>query len=101
LAKTASIYTRVEPELKIKAEQILSDLGIPVSNAVNLFLHQIIMHKGLPFDVKLPKSKPLDYSMLTPEQFDLEIEKGFTSIAEGRTFSSLEVRDRMQRQYAK
>jgi addiction module RelB/DinJ family antitoxin len=101
MAKSASIYTRVEPELKKKAEQVLSDLGIPVSNAVNLFLHQIVIHNGLPFDVKLPRNKPLDYSMLTPEQFDFEIEKGFASIAEGRTFSSLEVKKRMQRQYAK
>ena len=93
MAKSASIYTRVEPELKIKAEQILSDLGIPVSNAVNLFLHQIVLHQGLPFDVKLPRSKPLDYSTFTPEQFDCEIEKGFASIAEGRTFSSIEVRE--------
>ena len=93
MAKSASIYTRVEPELKIKAEQILSDLGMPVSNAVNLFLHQIVLHQGLPFDVKLPRSKPLDYSTLTSEQFDHEIEKGFASIAEGRTFSSIEVRE--------
>ena len=97
MAKSASIYTRVEPELKIKAEQILSDLGMPVSNAVNLFLHQIVLHQGLPFDVKLPRRggyriRPYN-STLTPEQFDCEIEKGFTSIAEGRTFSSIEVRD--------
>ena len=28
------------------------------------------------FNVKLPKTSPLNYSALSPEQFDAEIEKG-------------------------
>jgi antitoxin component of RelBE/YafQ-DinJ toxin-antitoxin module len=72
-----------------------------VSNAINLFLHQIVLQNGFPFDVKLPRNKPLDYSMLSPEQFDFEIEKGFASIAEGRFSSAKEVREKTRRLYAK
>jgi len=99
MAKSTSIYTRVEPEIKEQAEQVLSKLGIPVANAVNLFLHQVVLQKGIPFDVKLPQTTPLDYSALTPEQFDAEIGKGMTSLAEGRVISSKRVREEMQRQY--
>jgi len=63
----------VEPELKEQAEQILTKLGIPMANAINLFLNQVVLQKGIPFDVKLPQSVPLDYSALTQEQFDAEI----------------------------
>ena len=31
MAKTANIYTRVDPEIKNQAEQILEQLGIPMS----------------------------------------------------------------------
>ena len=99
MSKSSSVYTRVDPELKEQVEQVLSKLGIPMANAINLFLHQIVLRKGIPFDVTLPQRMPLDYSALSREQFDAEIEKGFTSMREGRTTSAREVRENMQRQY--
>jgi len=99
MAKSASIYTRVEPEIKEQAEQVLSKLGIPVANAVNLFLYQVVLQKGIPFDVKLPQTMPLDYSALAPDQFDAEIQKGLASLAEGRMVPAKQVREDMRRQY--
>ena len=97
MSKSSSIYTRVEPEIKEQVEQILSNLGIPVSNAINLFLHQIVLRKGIPFDVTMPQIVPLDYSTLSSEQFDAEIEKGIVSAEAGRVVSSKQVREKMQR----
>ncbi|MEW5953936.1 MAG: type II toxin-antitoxin system RelB/DinJ family antitoxin [Bacillota bacterium] len=99
MPKSSSIYTRVEPEIKEQAEQILSKLGIPVANAINLFLHQVVLRKGIPFSVTLPPNAPLDYSALTAEQFDAEIKKGIISLEAGRVVSSEDVRKKMQRQY--
>ena len=62
MPKSSSIYTRVEPELKEQAEKVLSKLGMPMANAINLFLHQVVLQEGIPFDVKLPQRKPLDPS---------------------------------------
>ena len=100
MSKSSSIYTRVEPELKEQVDQVLSRLGIPMANAINLFLHQIVLHDGIPFDVKIPQKKPLDYSMLSREQFDIEMEKGLADVNAGRTVSSKQVRERMQRKYS-
>jgi len=99
MAKSTGIYTRVEPIIKEQAELVLSNLGIPMANAINLFLHQVVLRKGIPFDVKLPQNTPLNYSILSDEQFDAEIEKGIDSLNEGRVVSSAEVRERMKRQY--
>lgn len=55
MAKTANLYARIEPEIKEEAENILDALGIPVSNAINMFYKQIILQQGLPFGVKLPR----------------------------------------------
>ena len=54
MAKTETVYTRVEPELKANAEQILATLGLTPSEAINVFLNQVVLHKGLPFSVKVP-----------------------------------------------
>ena len=99
MPKSSSVFTRVEPELKEQAEQVLSQLGIPMANAINLYLRQIVMHKGIPFEVKLPQGKPLDISTLTTEQLDAEIQKGFDDIAAGRVISAKQVRAEMQGQY--
>ena len=99
MSKSSSIYTRVEPEVKEQVEQVLSKLGIPMANAINLFLHQIILQDGIPFDVKLPPRQPLDFSMLTREQFDAEMEKGLADLRAGQTVSSKQVRENMQRKF--
>jgi len=59
MAKTAMITTRVEPELKADAEKVLSKLGISTTEAINLFLSQVRLRKGLPFDVKIPNKTTL------------------------------------------
>jgi len=96
MSKTTSIYTRIEPELKEKVEQVLSRLGLPMASAINLFLHQIVIQNGLPFEIKIPTNRITDISLLTKEQFDAEMEKGFSDYKEGRTISSKLVRDEMQ-----
>jgi addiction module RelB/DinJ family antitoxin len=101
MPKTSSVYTRVEPELKEKAEQVLSNLGIPVANAINMFLHQVVLHNGIPFDVKIPHRMPLNYSELSTVQFNAEVQKGIDDLNAGRTTSSKKVREEMQRLYTK
>jgi len=54
MAKTAMITARVEPELKAEAEKVLNRLGISTTDAISLFLSQVRLRKGLPFDVKIP-----------------------------------------------
>ena len=99
MAKSSSIYTRVEPEIKEKAEQVLSSLGIPVASAINLFLHQVVLQRGIPFDVKLPQRIPLDYSTLSQEELDAEIKKGLDDFEAGRTMSATQVQEKMERLY--
>ena len=91
MAKTANLYARIEPELKEQAEAILSALGIPVSNAINMFYKQIILQRGIPFELKLPQEGPLDMSTLSREQLHAELEKGYADIAAGRTKPAEEV----------
>ena len=99
MPKSSSVYTRIEPEIKEQAEQVLSELGIPMANAINLFLRQVILQKGIPFDVKLPQTKLLNYNALSQEQFNAEIEKGITSLDAGKIIPEKNVREKMKRQF--
>ena len=85
MAKTANLYARIEPEVKNQAESILEALGIPVSSAINMFYKQIILQRGLPFDVKLPPSRPIAMGSLSREELDEEIERGYNQMLQGET----------------
>ena len=90
MTKSTNLYVRVEPGIKENAEMILNQLGIPMSNAVGMFLKQVILHRGIPFDVTLPVSQPLDRSMLTEEEFHAELEKGYADIESGNVIPAKE-----------
>ena len=83
--KSANLYARIEPDVKEKAESILSTLGIPASSAINMFYKQIILQRGLPFDVKIPSARPVDISTLSEAEFNEELENGYADMQAGRT----------------
>jgi DNA-damage-inducible protein J len=55
MAKTETVYTRIEPDLKKNVEKVLSCLGMTPSDAINIFFSQIVLQKGLPFEVRIPQ----------------------------------------------
>ena len=56
MAKTEMIRARVEPELKNQAEALLHELGLSATVAITLFYKQVTIHRGLPFEVKIPNA---------------------------------------------
>ena len=60
MAKTEMIRARVEPELKREAEQLFSALGLSATEAITLFYKQVTMHRGLPFEVRVPNAETMD-----------------------------------------
>lgn len=73
--ETTSI--KLDKNIKEDAKKIFAKLGISMGDAVNMFLAQVSMNKGLPFEVKIPNSETkkvfddiLDEKNI--EKFDLE-----------------------------
>jgi DNA-damage-inducible protein J len=48
MAKTANLNIRVDPKVKSAVDGIFSHFGISVADAVNIFLHKVIIVGGLP-----------------------------------------------------
>lgn len=85
MAKTSNLYVRIEPTLKEQAEQILDALGVAPSSAINMFYKQIVMHRGLPFEVKIPQHVPLDMDAAAQDEIDQVLEQGYQDMIHGRT----------------
>jgi DNA-damage-inducible protein J len=58
--RTETVRTRVDPEVKQRATLLFKKLGLTMSDALNLFLHQSICEERIPFDIKLPNPETLD-----------------------------------------
>ena len=55
--KTAAVHTRIEPEIKKKAENILHRLGLSPTEAIRMFYTQIALRNGLPFEIAIPNDE--------------------------------------------
>ena len=55
---TVPTQIRIDENTKKQAMELLEGLGLNLSDAVNMFLKQVILHDGIPFEVKYPQFKP-------------------------------------------
>lgn len=68
MANTSVVYARIDSELK-----------------------EIVLKKGIPFELCLPSTEPTTIGGMTREQIDIEQQKGMDDIAAGRVISADEV----------
>lgn len=54
MKRSTTIQARIDPGTKKKAQKIFDKLNISMSEAISLFLTQVSLNKGIPFDVKIP-----------------------------------------------
>ena len=52
IKETTSI--KLDKEAKEQARLIFKELGITMGDAFNMFLSQVNLHKGIPFEIKIP-----------------------------------------------
>ncbi len=57
--KSATVRARINEELKFDVEQILQRLNLSVSEAISLFMAQIKLRRGIPFDIRVPNEETL------------------------------------------
>lgn len=85
MEKTTTLNLRVNPTVKKNAEEVLSQLGVPMSTAIDMFLKQISLTGGIPFAVTLPKAPAeINADMMSDEELRAKIQKGYDNIAEGK-----------------
>lgn len=85
MEKTATLNLRVNPNVKERAEAVLSRLGVPMSTAIDMYLNQISLTGGIPFTVTLPKAPDeINVDLMTDEQLHAKLQKGYDDMKAGR-----------------
>jgi DNA-damage-inducible protein J len=57
MGKTAYITARIEPKLKAQAGRVLAKVGVSTTDAITMFMRQVVLHEGLPFEVRVPNAE--------------------------------------------
>jgi len=56
MTKTATVRTRIEPELKDQAEGVLKKIGLSPTEFMRMAYRQLVMLQGLPFEARIPNA---------------------------------------------
>lgn len=55
-ARSSNVSVRIEPNIKEQAASILKMLGISESTYVDMAYRQLVIQRGIPFQVSLPRT---------------------------------------------
>ncbi len=99
MANTSAVYARIDTKLKENAESILAQLGISPSSAIQMLYSQIVLTKGMPFDLRLPNRKPVSIGGMTRDQLDAELMRGIESMKFDRTYTADEVDAELKKEF--
>ncbi|MCT7752269.1 MAG: type II toxin-antitoxin system RelB/DinJ family antitoxin [Lactobacillus iners] len=99
MANTNVVYARIDTTLKENAESILNQLGITPSSAIQMLYSQIVLQKGMPFELRLPVNKPIALGSITRDELDKELQKGLDSLRSGKSYSADEVDQFFAKEY--
>lgn len=80
--KTANVTARVHPEIKKQAEEVLEQLGVPVSVLIDSLYRQIILTNSIPYSFSLPAMPTRD--TMTDAQFNAVMAKGLEEAKNGK-----------------
>lgn len=53
---TVNVHICIDDNLMKESDKILSDMGMDMTTAVNVFLHQVVRQKKIPFEISLDSS---------------------------------------------
>lgn len=53
---TTTIQTRIDAQSKKQARKIFDCLGLTMSQAITLYLRQVILRRGIPFEIEIPSN---------------------------------------------
>lgn len=84
--KQGFVHSRINNDIKEQASLILDKIGLNVSDAIRLFLNQVVMQRGIPFAVNIPNAETIvamesvdrgeDLEEVTLDQLRLEFTNG-------------------------
>lgn len=92
MQKSATLNLRVDPDVKQSAEAVLSQLGLSMSTAIDMFLRQVVLTGSIPFKVALPEApRAVDADVMGDAELREKIMSSLAEIDAGKSISLAEV----------
>ena len=98
MSKDSTLSLRIDSELKSEVEDILKQLGIPMTTAITMYFNQIKMYNGLPFTPKII-NKPKSINDYTEEELVNELEKAIDEVKDGNGYTVEQVEEELNKKY--
>ena len=98
MSKDSTLSLRIDSELKSEVEDILKQLGIPMTTAITMYFNQIKMYNGLPFTPKII-NKPKSIYDYTEEELVNEFEKAIDEFKDGKGYTVEQVEEEFNKKY--
>lgn len=95
--KSATVSCRIEEDVKVQAEEILDQLGLPVSIVIGSLYRQIIDKGGIPFSLTIRQGN--DNFGYTDEELNAKLEHSYQQVLRREGTPIKEVFDRLERKY--
>jgi DNA-damage-inducible protein J len=86
--KSAVVRARLDADLKADAARVLAACGLELSDAIRLYLQQVVAHQGIPFEIRSAQGRP---SMARLQQLKRESQRRDHRIANSANVSKGEM----------
>lgn len=86
------IRSRIDSAVKLEAQAVLDKFGLSMSEAIRLFLHQVVLEKGIPFQVKLTADAAKEHDEWFRRQVQSALEEADDPAAEFMTHEAFSAR---------
>lgn len=85
VSKNTTLNVRVDSDVKARAESVLTQLGVPMATAIDMYLKQISLTGGIPFAIKLPMEAPdrLNADKMSADSIKRLLDEGYEDIKKG------------------
>ena len=96
-----NVNVRVSKDIKDKSEEILTRMGFSMSTAINSFLRQVVLERGLPYRPSTMRVIPgvPDEDILTREELDNLLVEALREADEGKCHPAEEVLKEISEEY--
>lgn len=100
MEKSTTLNLRINPEIKENAEKVLSQLGVSMSSAVNMFLNQVILTESIPFPIALSQAPSrVNMDTMNQEELNTKLERSLDDALSGQTLNAKEVLQEFKNQH--
>ena len=100
MEKSTTLNLRINPEVKENAENVLSQLGVSMSNAVNMFLNQVILTESIPFLIALPQApSKVNMDKMSQEELNTKLERSLNDALSEQTLDAKEALKEFKNQH--